>query len=126
MLAARALVIAAICFAASGSVGSAVAKEQKSLRVGLDYIFELQGNPGTGYVWRLNQGASENLALVKVDDLGYGESASGKKKLLGAPAPYRFRITGVAPGFAKLVFDYLRPWEGKPEKTEELWVRVPE
>jgi inhibitor of cysteine peptidase len=103
---------------------SAEAKEQKSMRAGARWVFELEGNPSTGYKWRLNEAGSENLAIVKVEDLGYGEPKG--KKLLGAPAPQRFRITGLSPGFAKLHFEYVQPWVGKPEQTEDLWVRVEE
>ena len=97
------------------------ARDQKSVRAGTSWVFPIGGNPSTGYVWRLNKAGSENLAIVKVEDLGYGE---GGKKRLGAPASYRFRITGLAPGFARLHFEYVRPWVGKPSKTEDLWVRV--
>jgi inhibitor of cysteine peptidase len=100
------------------------ANEAKSLRVGTSWVVEMQGNPSTGYTWRLDPGASENVSIVKVEDLGYGESKSSGKKLIGAPAPYRFRITGVSQGFAKLHFEYVQPWVGKPAKTEDIWVRV--
>jgi len=35
-----------------------------------------------------------------------------------------FRLTGLSAGFAKLHFEYVQPWVGKPAKTEDLWVRV--
>jgi inhibitor of cysteine peptidase len=112
------------CLAFGAGVGNADGKKQKSLRAGTSYVLELEGNPSTGYRWRLNQGSSENLAIVKVEDLGYGEAKSSGKKLLGAPAPYRFRITGLSPGFAKLAFEYVQPWVGKPAKTEQHEVHV--
>jgi inhibitor of cysteine peptidase len=105
-------------------LSNAEAKEQRNLRVGASYVFELGGNPSTGYKWRLNQGASENLAIVTVEDLGYSAAKTSGKKLVGAPAPYRFRITGLAPGSARLHFEYVRPWVGKPLKAEDLTVRV--
>jgi len=46
------------------------------------------------------------------------------KKLIGAPAPYRFRITALTPGFARLYFEYVHPWVGKSIKIETLGVRV--
>lgn len=105
--------------AASGAVAA-----ERTLSPGASFVFKLGGNPSTGYRWRLNAGASENPAIVKVEDLGYGEGKSSGKKLIGAPAPYRFRITGVSPGFAKLHFEYVQPWVGKPIRTEDLGVRV--
>jgi len=94
------------------------------LSSGASYIFELEGNPFVGYRWRLNPRASENLAIVMVEDLGYGEGKSIGKKLIGAPAPYRFRITALTPGFARLYFEYVHPWVGKSIKIETLGVRV--
>ena len=97
------------------------AHETKSLRIGASWVVEFEGNPSTGYKWRLDQAGSENPAIVEVEDLGYGEA---KSKLLGAPAPQRFRLTGLSAGFAKLHFEYVQPWVGKPAKAEDVWVRV--
>ncbi len=97
------------------------AGETRHMRVGASWVVELQGNPSTGYKWRLDQAGSENPSIVKVDDLGYGEA---KTKLLGAPAAQRFRLTGLSAGFAKLHFEYVQPWVGKPAKSEDVWVRV--
>jgi inhibitor of cysteine peptidase len=98
------------------------AREQKSVRAGTSWVIEMEGNPSTGYKWRLNAAGSENPSIVKVEDLGYGEPKG--KKLMGAPAAQRFRLTAISPGFAKLHFDYVQPWVGKPGKTEEVWVHV--
>ncbi len=107
------------------ALDKAAARDERSISKGSSWEFQIQGNPSTGYVWRLNEAKSENLAILKVDDLGYGQpQAKDKKKLIGRPAPYRFHITGLSSGFAKLHFEYVRPWIGKPEKTEVLWVRV--
>ena len=98
---------------------------EKTLAPGTSFVFELTGNPSTGFVWRLNEAASENAGIVKVDDLGYGEAeGKGGKKLLGAPASYRLRITGLTSGSARLRFEYVRPWVGTPTKTKDLRVRI--
>lgn len=117
--------ILALFFALSLASQSADARVNKSARAGTSWIFIIEGNPSTGYVWRRNEGKSENLAIVKVEDLGYGESErkAGKKRY-GAPSPYRFRITELAPGFARLHFEYLRPSTGSSSKTEDCWVHV--
>jgi len=114
----RATLVLAVMIASG--VGLA-AHEAKSLRVGTSWVVEMQGNPSTGYEWRLDQAGSENASIVKVEDLGYGE---GKGKLLGAPASQRFRLTGLSAGFAKLHFEYVQPWVGKSAKTEDISVRV--
>jgi predicted secreted protein len=116
-----AMLLLALALAMSATTHSVGAREETSGRVGTSWVIELEGNPSTGYRWRLNQKESENPSIVKVEDLGYGEA---KSKLIGAPAPYHFRLTGLSPGLAKLRFEYVRPWEGKPEKTKDVWVRV--
>jgi predicted secreted protein len=110
----------------SGAVLDRASAAEQRYGVGAAWDFQIEGNPSSGYVWRLDQAGSENLAIVKVEDLGYGppEAAEGKEKWVGRPAPYRFRITGLAPGSAKLHFAYVRPWEGEPNKSEDLWVRI--
>ena len=111
----------ALLLAASACIA---APETKSVRVGESWVTEFEGNPSTGYKWRLDEGGSENLSSVKVVDLGYGEPPPSDKQLVGRPAPYRFRIISVAPGFAKLHFEYVQPWVGQPEQTNDVWVRV--
>jgi predicted secreted protein len=119
-----ALVIIGTLAVTSLALTGATARSERSINKGSSWEFHIQGNPSTGYVWRLNKGKSENLAIVKVEDLGYGAPEAQGKKKLGRPAPYRFRITGLSPGFAKLHFEYLRPWVGDPKNTEDLWARI--
>ena len=115
--------LAALLFGVLAIASAGVAaREEKSLRVGTSWVMEMEGNPSTGYKWRLDAAGSENPSIVKVEDLGYGEPKG--KKLMGAPAPQRFRLTGVSAGFAKLHFEYVQPWVGKPEESEDVWVRV--
>jgi inhibitor of cysteine peptidase len=120
-----ALTIAALLGAALVPAQTSAA-ETRSLPRGASYTLKLQGNPSTGYRWRLDAANSENAAILKIDDLGYGNSdpLTGDKPRVGAPAPYRFRITGVSEGTAKLVFEYVQPWVGKPGKIEEHTVHV--
>jgi inhibitor of cysteine peptidase len=100
--------------------------ETRALARGASYTLTLQGNPSTGYRWRLDAAKSENAAILKIEDLGYAqtEPPSGEKRRVGAPASYRFRITGVLEGTAKLIFEYVQPWVGKPGKIEEQTVHV--
>jgi inhibitor of cysteine peptidase len=120
-----ALALAALLSAALPLKDSRAA-EMRELSAGASYVLDLEGNPSTGYRWRLDAGKSENAAILNVEDLGYGESdqPAGEKRRVGAPAPYRFRITGVAAGSAKLVFEYVQPWVGKAARTEEQAVHV--
>jgi len=92
---------------------------------GDSYVLELDGNPSTGYRWKLSEAKSENLRILRIDDLGYRAAQSTPGKLIvGAPAPYQFRVTLLAADSATIVFDYLRPWEGRAIKTFEQRVQV--
>lgn len=105
---------------------AADASEMRGFKVGQTFTYKLEGNPSTGYVWRVSTTASENTALLKIEDLGSSNPTPDKDKhpLLGAPEEHAFRITTVAPGLAKVVFEYVRPWIGKAEKVETLTVEV--
>jgi inhibitor of cysteine peptidase len=120
------VVIVALAVATLAAATSVIAAGPKDLARGDGTVLELPGNPSTGYSWRLDAAKSENASIVTIEDLGYVKSdpPPGEKRRMGAPAPYHFRITGVAEGTAKLVFEYVQPWVGKPGKTEELTLHV--
>jgi predicted secreted protein len=94
--------------------------------VGDSATVELDGNPSTGFRWELDDGASENGNLVKVEDLGYAkrEVKPGERPVLGAPSKYRFLVTGLEAGSVKLVFNYGRGRDTPPAKTQEVSVEV--
>ncbi|MEJ2377246.1 MAG: protease inhibitor I42 family protein [Pseudolabrys sp.] len=85
-------------------------------------VFDLPGNPSTGYHWYLNRGRSTGTNVVKVDSLGYARGGH-KPGLVGAPAPFRFRITCVKAGVAHLRFDYIGPTHKPSGKHHDLSVR---
>jgi predicted secreted protein len=76
----------------------------------------LPGNPSTGYQWRLNAETSSGLERVDVESLGYGEPESD---LMGAPAPFVFRVVCVSAGAVMLRFDYVSPSGLTISKTAE-------
>jgi predicted secreted protein len=90
--------------AATAALPESAVAENK--RIGNSYEFEMEGNPSTGYKWKLNAQASTGLDVVKVEALGYGKAKSRK---VGAPAIFIFRITCIGSGFARLQFDYVSP-----------------
>jgi inhibitor of cysteine peptidase len=113
---------AAIC--AALVLGMAPAQvSAKSRAVGTSYMFTLDGNPGTGFKWILNEQASSGIEFVNVESLGYQEPTKTGKKLIGAPAPFAFRITCLSAGFAHLIFDYVPPGGGAAGQTHETWAR---
>lgn len=89
--------------------------------VGDSATLQLDGNPSTGYSWIL----VGTPKIVTVDLLGYAkrELAPGERPVLGAPQKFQVLVTGVAPGSATLVFQYVKAG-GAPAKTQEYAVEV--
>ena len=85
----------------------------------------LPANPSTGYSWRANPATSENLNFVNIEDLGHAAPKSTPAgPIVGAPQAQSFKITGKSAGTAKIAFEYVRPWEGKPVRQETLTIAV--
>lgn len=119
LIAAQTAIISSHRFAAGASEAVRVGA------VGDSFVLELNGNPSTGYRWKINETKSENLGILQVDDLGYSAAKKQEGKVLvGAPQSYRFRITLKASGAAKIAFEYLRSWEGRPIRAFEQRVQV--
>ena len=98
-----------------------VAAETIVLKVGTICEYVLEGTPGTGAAWSFAEDQSEGAALVKVEDLGYGEPSGDA---VGGPAPYRFRLKALDPGAARLVFVYKRSWETDVWNTQTLRMTI--
>jgi predicted secreted protein len=109
-----------------GATGALAQSEPRQVQVNESITVELDGNPSTGYHWELDDGASEDSNLVKVEDLGYAkrELKPGERPLLGAPSKYQFRVTGLEAGNVKLVFLYVKGKDTPPGKTQEIAVEV--
>lgn len=102
--------------------GAAMAdgSEETVMRIGEAREIQFDGKPSTGYRWVLNEDGSTGLDAVTVEDLGYGETYT---ELLGASAPYRFRMTCEKSGLADLQFDYLAPDRSTVSATQTLSIR---
>jgi inhibitor of cysteine peptidase len=105
-----------LALAATLILAPALAAEGLRLRAGEVRVFELTENPSTGYSWRLDAAASRGLDHVSITDLGHRPGAS----MPGAPGTRRWRIRGLAPGRATMVFAYQRSWEPASVKTHRL------
>jgi predicted secreted protein len=119
------LTVAVVILAAASWVASVpadAASTSRNLRLGNSWEFLLEGNPSTGYRWELNQSQSTGLDLVKIESLGY-VSAKAKPGLVGAPAPFAFRITCIKAGSAHLMFGYVPPTRKSSSQQHEAWVR---
>jgi inhibitor of cysteine peptidase len=117
-----ALILAAWVALLAGTAGAADSGETIRLAVGGTRTIALSENPSTGYLWRLNETASRDLALVAVADAGYTASPSGR---IGAPGVRRFTLTARRPGTAAIVFEYVRPWESRaPARRHMVTVEI--
>lgn len=122
-------VLASVAAAVTLTLGTTSASAQSAplqVNVNESTTVELDGNSTTGYRWELDDGASEDSNLVKVEDLGYvkRESRPGERPLLGAPSKYQFRVTGLEAGNVKLVFTYVKGRDTPPAKTQDVTIEV--
>ena len=74
-----------------------------------ELVYEVEGNPTTGYEWVLAEG-SEKLD-VSID---YIEPVT---ELVGAGGIYRITVKGLRPGNAAIKLEYKRSWEAFPIET---------
>ena len=89
---------------------------------GSTFAVNLKGTPGAGYTWKFNPKQSSGAELVDIEDQGWSNlTVPGiAERLEGGPAIYRFALKTKAPGRARLVFDYLRPWEDQPAQRKKV------
>lgn len=81
----------------------------------------LKENPSTGYSWRIDKGASSNLAIVRIEDGGFTRDGGDRKPpLVGAPGVHRWTVEALSKGRARIEFVYERPWERKPVERHRV------
>lgn len=120
----RLFVLSAFLLTLSASVPADAQESSEAIRlvVGAAKTITLEENPSTGFKWQINTAQSSNLAVVRVNDLGYRR---GSSQLVGAPGVHRWRIKAKAAGTARIVFDYARPWEHvAPAKRNTVRVEI--
>ena len=117
-----ALLFAQIGVMPAGAQAVSQSNETIALSVGASETIALRENPSTGYAWQLDTTQSSNLAIVRVIDAGYQAVQGGQ---MGAAGSHWWRIEARAPGTAKIVFAYSRPWEHEaPAKSHAVEVNV--
>ena len=118
----RRLALAAIC-AAVIALASPIAKAQSAIRLatGESRTVTFVEKPSTGYSWAIDPAASRNLDALSIADLGY---LAGGQTMPGAPGKHSWRLGGVRPGEAEIVFVYRRPWEKIAVQTNRVTVDV--
>ena len=98
------------------------AEQSMKLALGQRAEVQLEENPTTGYRWQIDRTKSDNLTIARIDDLGF--SAREGSPRVGASGTHRWSIEGVAAGKARIVFEYLRPWEKTAVRRHEISVEV--
>lgn len=93
--------------------------KQYNLDIGDTLCIALEGNPTTGYSWKIASEASGSLLYV-------GQSYQSTSDLIGAGGTFTFTFQGAAKGTSTLRLIYVRPWEkfSEPTKTFEILVSV--
>lgn len=91
---------------------AALAAEDVShrMKAGESFVISSEENVSTGYSWTIDADASRGLERLHVEDGGATPVAGGEARI-GAPSLHRWIVRALAPGEARLVQIYRRPWE---------------
>jgi predicted secreted protein len=87
-----------------------------TLRRGQPASVELQTNASTGYMWKVDADRGISVRLVA--------TVATRPGMVGAPSVATYRVTGTRLGMYRIVFRYMRPWEGKAVRTLTYLVRI--
>ena len=110
--------IAPVAIAAPADIPLAGANSGKAttLRRGQSARVELQTNASTGYTWKVDTDRGISVTLVA--------TVATRPGMVGAPSVAAYRIVGARRGMYRIVFRYMRPWEGKAVRTLTYIVRI--
>jgi len=87
-----------------------------TLRRGQPASVELQTNASTGYGWKVDADRGISVTLVA--------TVATRPGMVGAPSLATYRVVGTKRGKYRIVFLYMRPWEGKAVRTLTYLVRI--
>lgn len=110
--------IAPLAVAALADIPLAGANGGKAttLRRGQPARVELQTNASTGYMWKVDADRGISVTLVT--------TTGTRRGMVGAPSVATYRVVGNRRGMYRIVFRYMRPWEGRAVRTLIYLVRV--
>ncbi len=103
-------------FAASAVDAPAGKATAMTLRRGETGRVELQTNASTGYMWKVDAQRGIDVTLAK--------TVPTRPGMVGAPSVATWRVVGRKRGTYRIVFRYLRPWEGRAVRTLTYLVRI--
>ncbi len=107
---------AAIAAPADLPLAGANSSKATTLRRGQSARVELQTNASTGYTWKVDADRGVSVTLVT--------TVATRPGMVGAPSLATYRIIGTRRGTYRIVFRYMRPWEGKAVRTLTYIVRI--
>jgi predicted secreted protein len=110
------IVPAAIASPADVPLTGANSNKPMTLRRGQPASVELQTNASTGYTWKVDADRGISVTLVA--------SVATRPGMVGAPSVATYRVVGTRRGMYRIVFRYMRPWEGKAVRTLTYLVRI--
>ena len=87
-----------------------------TLRRGQPASVELQSNASTGYSWKVDADRGISVTLVA--------TVATRPGMVGAPSVATYRVVGAKRGTYRIVFRYMRPWDGKAVRTLTYLVRI--
>ena len=110
--------VAPVAIAAPADIPLTGANSGKAttLRRGQSAHVELQTNASTGYTWKVDADRAISVTLVT--------TIATRPGLVGAPSVATYRVIGTRRGTYRIVFRYMRPWEGKAVRTLTYLVRI--
>jgi predicted secreted protein len=107
---------AAIAAPADLPLTGANSNKPTTLHRGQRASVELQTNASTGYGWKVDADRGINVTLVA--------TVATRPGMAGAPSVATYRVVGTRRGMHRIVFRYMRPWEGKAVRTLTYLVRI--
>lgn len=110
--------VAPLAIAAPADIRLAGANSGKAttLRRGQPARVDLQANASTGYMWKVDADRGISVTLVT--------TTATRPGMVGAPSVATYRVVGNRRGMYRIVFLYMRPWEGRAVRTLTYLVRV--
>jgi predicted secreted protein len=99
-----------------------VETKESVIKVGDEYIIELEGNATTGYLWNFSVEFDSDI----LEYLDYRVEREDRQTIVGAPEMNIWTFRAHKEGYTQATLLYRRPWElgVEPERTYYLKVTV--
>lgn len=85
------------------------------------FKIKLKQNVSTGYIWRQKDSIKTDIVQFLKTEV---EKIEENKGQVGASSYLIWHYKAIGKGKQTLNFEYERPWEGKPSKSEKFLIKV--